>query len=233
MPLIPTSHIRRFQSTYPRLSVDESRVAMFEDLIKEGEVLPPIEVIAQPDGTNILCEGLHRTIAVMRSGRTEIEATIVEPEAGESVEDCAFRRAVQTATRSALPLTRTERRQAALRLLETRPELSNRTIAQWVGVSHSTINRWVSEVDESSTTHEGDAHAPVGPTPDQVAARLIAGMARLDQSRGLFDYFAPRRMGRHLATALSDVLGDSALGAAQRFHTWFGMALAELETRED
>ena len=56
-------------------------------------------------------------------------------------------------------------------------------------------------------------------------------LASLDEARGVLDYFAPKRMGHHLAEAFLDRFEDSAAANARRFHTWVGAALAELEDR--
>ena len=56
---------------------------------------------------------------------------------------------------------------------------------------------------------------------------------RLSESRGLLDYLAPKRMGRHLADAFVDRFGDSALDEAQRFRTWLDGAVVSLEAEKD
>ena len=228
--LIPKTHLRYDRSSWPRIALDEARVAMFGALLQEGETLPPIEVVPCPDGTYLVCDGMHRSFAALRAGRTEIDAVIVAPQGGESPSDCAYRRALETATRSALPLTRDERRRAALRLVESRPDMSRRAIARLVGVAHSTVDRWVGEAIDSPSAEKGDTPKPDIATAEQMARRLVGFLARLEDSRGLLDHLSTKRMGRHFAQAFSERFEDSALEEARRFRSWMDLAVTSLES---
>lgn len=229
--VIPKSHLRYDRSSWPRDTLDEGRVAMFSALLLEGETLPTIEVVPRPDGTYLICDGVHRSFAAIRTGRTEIEAVIVVPQGGESPADCAYRRALETATRSALPLTRNERRRAALRLVASRPDMSRRAIARVVGVAHSTVDRWVGEATDSASAEKGDPPSGADTaTAEQMARRLVSFLARLEDSRGLLDYLSTKRMGRHFAQAFSERFEDSALDEARRFRSWMDLAVTSLES---
>ncbi|MGO8873428.1 MAG: ParB N-terminal domain-containing protein [Acidimicrobiales bacterium] len=233
MPLIPISQLRFDRNNWPRDAVDEGRVEMFFLQMQEDEAFPPIEVVPRPDGSFLVGDGIHRTLAVQRLERSEIEAVIATPRTDETPSACAYRIALETATRSALPLTRAERRRAAVHLLETCPDFSRRQIAQLVGVAHSSVNRWAEEVADSSTRSEdADRQMPIGPSPDRVAAQLVSTLDRLSGSRGILDYLAPKRMGRHLAEAFVDRFGDSALDEAQRFRAWLDVAVTALRDAE-
>lgn len=228
--IIPLTHLKFIRDKWPRDAVDQGRVEMFSQQMQEGGGFPPIEVVPLPDGTYLIGDGVHRCLAVQRIGRTEITAVFVEPRQGESPTDCAYRTALETASHSALPLSRSERRRAAIHLLEDRPDMSRRAIAELVGVAHSSVNRWAVEVDDSSTTEEdGTRRTPIGPNPDQIATRLVTTLERLSESRGLFDYLAPRRMGRHLASAFISRFGDEGLTEAKHFQAWINVAVSALE----
>lgn len=230
MPSIPKNQLRFSSSIWPRDLLDEARVAMFQALLQEGETFPPIEVVPQPDGSFLICDGVHRSHAAIRAGRVDIEAEILSLEGDESPFDLAYRRALETATRSALPLNRAERQRAALRLIETRPDLSRRAIARLVGVAHSTVDRWAEGLADSSNTTERDPTRTTEiETSVQISRRLAGLLARLDESRGLLDYLSPSRMGRHLSQAFEDRLGDEALGQAARFAEWTAAAVRELQ----
>lgn len=228
MTTVLVAHLIVDESIYPRDGLDDSRVDMFADLYRAGEPVPPIEVIDLGDGTYLIGEGVHRYYAARAAGLNQIEVVFVMPESGESITDCAYRRALETATRSALPLTRSERQRAARRLLETRPDLSRRAVARLVGVAHSTVDRWAEEVAESAS-ESATAGSTVGPTADEVAMKLVRFLERLSDSRGLFDYFAPKRMGTHLAQAFYDRFGDRALAEARTVAVWISHAVTMLE----
>jgi ParB-like chromosome segregation protein Spo0J len=213
-----------------RDAVDSGRVNLFTSQMQEGAAFPPIEVVPQTDGTFLIGDGVHRCLAVRRLGQVEIDAVIVIPEPNESPAECAYRIALETASRSALPLTRSERRRAAVHLLEFQPQLSRRAIAQLVGVAHSSVNRWAEEVSQSSAADESEVRMPVGMTPSRIASRLVGTLERLSESRGLLDYLAPKRMGRHLAEAFTDRFDHSAPDEARRFRSWLDQTVSILET---
>jgi hypothetical protein len=197
---------------------------MFAAHLADGETLPPIEVVPNGDGTFSVADGVHRTLAALLNGQTDIDVAVIVIESGESALNCAYRRALETATKTALPLGKLERRRAVKHLLDTRPDLSRREIARWVGVAHSTVDKWASEVADSAS---GSEPSP-GPTADEVATKLVRFLEELKGSRGLFDYFAPKRMGRHLAQAFYDRFGDDSLAEARIVAEWIDRAVALL-----
>jgi hypothetical protein len=228
--VIPISKLRFDRNWWPRDAIDQGRVEMFRLQMQEGGNFPPIEVVPSADGTYLIGDGVHRSVAAKSAGHTEIEVEIVHPQENETPTDCAYRIALETASRSALPLTRSERRRAAVYLLENRSDMSRRAIAHLVGVAHSSVNRWAIEVDQSSTPDDEEPRrTQIGPNPDQVASRLVVALERLSESRGLLDYLAPRRMGRHLASAFVDRFGDECLTEAKHFQTWINVAVSALE----
>jgi len=230
---VPTDRLRYSKSAWPREALNTDRISLFWSLMTAGESVPPIEVIAQGDGTYLISDGVHRSHAARAGKFSEVEVLVVEPEVGESAYDCAFRRGLETATRSSLPLTRAERRRAALRLLQTRQEMSHRAIAQLVGVAHSSVDRWAQEEADSAGTDGSNETPPPRPSPsaDETARRLVGFLIRLDESRGLLDYLAPARMGRHLAAAFADRFGDDAPSQAERLAQWTGAAADLLRER--
>ena len=90
---------------------------MFAALLGSGEALPPIEVVPRGDGTFLIADGVHRSAAALATNQPQVGAIVLSVEAGESCEACAFRRALETATQSALPLSNAERRDAVLKLV--------------------------------------------------------------------------------------------------------------------
>jgi ParB-like chromosome segregation protein Spo0J len=227
MRTVPISQLRINNRAWPRFEADDQRIRLFSELLIDGEELPPIEVVANGD-VFVIADGVHRSRAALLAGRDTIEVILVEPAANEDALACAFRRALETATRSALPLNPAERKHAALQLAADRPELSHRAIARLVGVSHDSIDRWLREIGKADEGSDGENfRAP--PTADQVARQLVASIARLEDARGLADLFKPSRMGQHLARAFEGRYGDQALKEARRFEAWASRTVEVLE----
>jgi hypothetical protein len=225
---IRISDLQASSETWPRDVLNQDRVDLFAGLLQEGQELPPIEVVPTEGGKYLIADGIHRCLAAAACHRTEVEVVIVTREEGESPEACAFRRALETASRTALPLTRHERRRAALKLLAERPDTSRRQVARLVGVSHDSVNRWAA-VDDSSTPSDVGGTARPRPTAPEVAVRLARYVGQLQDGRGLLDSLIPARMGQHLARALRDQFGEEAITEAKRLSGWIHGAIAVLE----
>jgi hypothetical protein len=217
------------RSAWPRLGLYEERCAIFEAIYREGGELPALEVVAMPDGRYLLVDGMHRLCGAKRAGLESIDVVLVQLVGIETPEDVAFRRALETATTSSLPLNRAERQMAAVKLIAKRPDLSRREVARLVGVAHSTVDRWV-QLAEQEREHAEDnennaSYSPsYGPSADDVARRFVSHLARLSDNRGLFDYLMPKRMGRHLAGAFVDRYGDGALSEVRQVKAWVDRA---------
>ncbi len=216
------------RSSWPRFGLNEERCGIFEAIYREGGSLPALEVVALPDGRYLLVDGMHRFFGAKRAGLKEIDVVLMQPVGDERPEDVAFRRALETATTSSLPLNREERHLAALKLVSTRPDLSRREVARLVGVAHSSVDRWVqlAEHEKERTEETSDTGTyPHGPSADDVARRLVSQLARLEDAKGLLDMLVPKRMGKHLAGAFTDRYADAALSEAQRFKAWVDRAV--------
>lgn len=100
-------------------------------LVAAGPELPPILVNRR---TMRVMDGTHRLRAAMLRNQRSIRVVFFDGD----VED-AFIRAVQENTSHGLPLSLAERRSAAGRILRVRPELSDRMIGKWTGLSPGTV----------------------------------------------------------------------------------------------
>ncbi|WP_217215616.1 ParB/RepB/Spo0J family partition protein [Streptomyces sp. AC550_RSS872] len=115
----------------PRLKdVDEAHAQLLADT---EEALPPITVHRS---TLRLIDGRHRVRAAIVRGDTSIRARLFD-----GTEDEAFIHSVQANNAHGLPLTASDRRAAVVRLLQARPEWSDRAIAYTVGVSAQTVSK--------------------------------------------------------------------------------------------
>jgi hypothetical protein len=230
---LPLSALRFAKDDWARVALNEERVDTFAALYKEGADIDPIQAVPDGEGTYRLVNGVHRTRGAVQAGCTEIDVVLLSRDADESIGDFVFRLGVETANRSTLPLTRKEQQRAVLRLLKTRPEMSHRAIARLIGISHDTVDRWASGVADSATNELGEQPPPIRtPTADEAARRLVGFLTKLDESRGVLDYLAGSRMGRHIADAFEYRLSETALTEARKFAKWTALAVQTLEERE-
>jgi ParB-like chromosome segregation protein Spo0J len=218
------------REVWPRDQSDLDRVEMFKGLIEAGEHVPPPEVVDVGGGRWLIADGVHRLAAHQGLGHDDVEVIVVARRPDETPHQAAYRRALETATRSALPLTTAERRRAVERLLDERPDLSHRAIAKLVGVAHQTVDRWAVErgrADAEDASTEAVPERRV--TVDDVARRLVRYTDQLNDARGFLDLVADGRMGKHLAKAFTAKFGDNAPAQAKRCAEWFAAAARRLD----
>jgi hypothetical protein len=126
-----------------RTRVDPVKVSEYASLMESEDRLPPV-VVFRDGGRYLLADGFHRVAAALRINRLEIAADVREG----SVRD-AHLHALRANTTRGLPLTRDEKRRAALLLLQD-PEWkdwSDREIARHCGLCGMTIARLRSRDD--------------------------------------------------------------------------------------
>lgn len=101
-------------------------------LLAESEApLPPI-IVHRP--TMRVIDGMHRLLAARWRGRHEIQVRFFDGSTEE-----AFILAVKANVRHGLPLSAAERTTAAIRIIRTHPEWSDRVIASTTGLSAKTV----------------------------------------------------------------------------------------------
>ncbi len=223
---------------YPRSAVDQARVGLFLDRYREGgpTALPPIEVLQTADGHFLGSDGRHRSEAARLAGLTSLPATLLAPMGDLSLEEAAYRRALETAATAALPLTAAERRAAVLRLLAGEPRPTDREVARLTGLSHQTVGRMrgaldggpLDQPDEPSPGEAYAAHA----TAVAIADRLVRGIERLWAAQGVTDLIRGRLPGV-LADVLRERFTDRGEAArwARRIEEWAAAARKSLEDR--
>jgi ParB-like chromosome segregation protein Spo0J len=155
-------------SDSPRLNgLDPDHVRTLTEI---GEPLPPI-IVHYP--TLRIIDGMHRLEAARINGRTEIEVRFFR---GDWTD--VFRLAVRANVAHGLPLTRTERKAAAARILLSHPQLSDRSIAYTAGLAAKTVARIRrSRSDGNISTRVGrDGRARPLSTADgrRIALRVIS-----------------------------------------------------------
>lgn len=222
---------------WPRRGLDEERAAEFMGLYAEHgqDALPPIEVVALEDGQFIVADGWHRLTAQLRLELDHVRAVVVAPRPGLSASEVAYERALETASRTAKPLSRAEKRAAIARLLAERPAASDREIARLVGVDHKTVGSVRRRVGSSPAEPSDESDQSAGErylaalSADEIVLRLVRDTDRLWQARGLGEIALGDHVGRRLAHALAERHGERAQEWAQRIHEWGAVALAELD----
>jgi hypothetical protein len=229
--LIPLSSIRRDSLGWPRERLDAERLDEFEDLYLENgpNALPPIEVVSDGDGGYIVADGNHRFEAISVLEIDAIEVVVLAVQYGAAPLDVCFERGLVTAAKSPLRLTRAEKHAAILHLSQTRPSLSNREIAVLVGCSHQTVGR---VIERSNGPDQAPTRA-LPPSDLEVASRLLRGIERVYEARGLgiWDALTGDHTGERLADVLEDAYGEDALPFAKRIRTWLDEAIRTLGGR--
>ena len=98
-------------------------------------------------------DGMHRLLAASQQGRDAIEVQFFDGRPED-----AFLRAVEANVTHGLPLSQSDRRTAAERIIESHPHLSDRAIAQLAGLSAKAVGG----IRRRSTTAVPQVTARVG-----------------------------------------------------------------------
>lgn len=140
-------NIRIDGGTQAREELNQEAVADYAEKMRDGEVFPPVSVFF--DGSEYwLVDGFHRYFATKSNGKTSIDA---EVENGTLKE--AIRASWKANGKRGLNLNSADTKKIMLAMFadEVTKTWSNRQIAEYVGVSHSTVNRLKSLLEQRST----------------------------------------------------------------------------------
>ncbi|MFI6318506.1 ParB/RepB/Spo0J family partition protein [Nonomuraea sp. NPDC050556] len=122
--------LSRLSSVYsPRTSGEDPEHV--ETLLSAQGELPPI-LVHRP--TMRVIDGLHRLKVARVRGETKIAARLVD-----GTESDAFVLAVEANVRHGLPLSLADRKRAAIRIIGTHPQWSDRRVASATGISPGTV----------------------------------------------------------------------------------------------
>jgi ParB-like chromosome segregation protein Spo0J len=152
----------------PRSHEDEAHV---QRLVDAEWPLPPI-LVHRP--TMQIVDGHHRVSAAIRKGIDEIEACFIDGSL-----DSAFIAAVEANARHGLPLSVSERRAAAAKILQFNAYWSDRSISTMTGLSAKTVTAIRCATAENPQLHtrlgrDGRKHPLDATEGRRIAAELIA-----------------------------------------------------------
>jgi transposase len=139
-------NIRIDGGTQAREELNQEAVADYAEKMRDGEVFPPVSVFF--DGSEYwLVDGFHRYFATKSNGKTSIDCDVENGTLKEAV-----RFSWKANGKRGLPLNPNDHRKIILAMLkdEETKKMSNRQIAEYVGVSHSTVNRVKSSLEQRS-----------------------------------------------------------------------------------
>ncbi|MEW2416756.1 ParB N-terminal domain-containing protein [Streptomyces sp. NPDC046866] len=151
------------------VQVDESHA---QALAQSGRALPPL-LVHRPSMRVI--DGTHRLRAAVLRGQPTVDVTYFDG----SAED-AFVLSVEANISHGLPLTHAERTSAALRILRSHPDWSDRGIARRAGLAAKTVaalrRREAPEAEPPGRVGQDGRIRPSDPARGrEAAARLLAG----------------------------------------------------------
>jgi hypothetical protein len=194
----------------PREELDAARVDEFAGLLRDElphgtDPFPPIGIVEDRDGQLVLYDGWHRVTARRRvaaehpgQGYDEIAGEIVRADGRDAV-DYAYELAVGCSAVGSKQLTLSERKAAAKRLSEIRPDLSAREIATRLGISHPTVLR-----ARGSAARSGGGTRVPPPGPVAIAANGEEPPTHKPHPRSTLEQRAYRA-----GTALCDLLDQA------------------------
>jgi ParB-like chromosome segregation protein Spo0J len=131
-------------SEYPTMRVPVTDLVLSNWLRVKGEDIKHVRALAEVEdelppivvhrATMQVIDGMHRVRAAILSGVAHIEALLFE-----GAEDEAFLLAVRLNVTHGLPLSRADRVAAAVRIIHSSPQWSDRAIARAAGLSDKTV----------------------------------------------------------------------------------------------
>jgi transposase len=140
-------NIRIDGGTQAREELNQETVSEYAEKMRDGEVFPPVTVFF--DGSDYwLVDGFHRYFATKANGKTSIDCDVENGTLKEAV-----RFSWKANAKRGLPLNANDQRKIILAMLQDIEvkEWSNRKIAEWVGVSHFTVNKVKNSLEETSS----------------------------------------------------------------------------------
>jgi hypothetical protein len=136
--------IRTDGDTQVRCQLDEQTVSDYADAIKRGETLPPV-IVFDDGSAKWLASGFHRVAGHRAAGKREIAA-----EVHQGTREDARWFALGANKANGLRMTSADKAHAIRLALKTRPDLSNRAIAEHIGCDDMTVSKYRKELESTA-----------------------------------------------------------------------------------
>ena len=133
--------VRVDAGTQARAGLDEGAVAEYAEAIGRGVEFPPV-VVFRDGSAHFLADGFHRLAAFRQAGRESIEA-----EVRDGTREDARWYAIGANAAHGLRRSNADKAKAVRMALRARPNLSDRAIADHVGVSNTFVGKCRSELE--------------------------------------------------------------------------------------
>ena len=142
MTKIPLSDIILDETIYPREKIDQKRVGIFAENIRDGLTFDPIEVQPHPtkEGKYRILDGVHRYSANKATGATEI-SVIIKHLAGTDPLLYAASRAI-----GPRQLSEEETKNTARRVFQNNPALTSAQIGKAIGRSRRAVDFYIADL---------------------------------------------------------------------------------------
>jgi len=143
--LLDVSVVRIDGDTQPRTAINPGIVQEYAEAMQAGAEFPAVTVV-HDGATYWIVDGFHRFFAHRRLNRQQIKAEVVAGELADA-------RWLSVSANKAHGLRRTneDKAKAVVRALRLRPELSDRAIAEHVGVSNDMVSRYRRAIEHSKS----------------------------------------------------------------------------------
>ncbi len=139
---ISLSDIILDESIYPREKIDQKRVGVFAENIRDGFTFDPIDVQSHPEleGKYRILDGVHRWSAYKATGATEVEASIKDLAGTDPL--------LYAASRAIGPrqLTEEETRNTARRVFQNNTGLTSSDIGKAIGRSRQAVDLYIADL---------------------------------------------------------------------------------------
>lgn len=136
---IPINDVVWDPSIYPRSKWSTATIDRYVDAVDAGEEFPPLVV---ESGSMRLLDGKHRLEAFKRAGRGEVVVAVVDVPEGMSAKFYAATLSAKHGDR----MSNADLKALAEEEFEADPSLSQKDWGRQLGVSESTVSRWVSHI---------------------------------------------------------------------------------------
>jgi len=135
--------IRLDGDTQGREALNEAVVAEYAEAMGRGDKFPAVQVFHDGEGY-WLADGFHRYHAALKADRVQIVAFV---QRGDRSDARWYAISAKANGQHGLRRTNADKARAVRMALQDRPGLSDRAIAEHVGVSHPTVTKYRSELE--------------------------------------------------------------------------------------